>query len=62
MNVVALNVPQWWSELLRMDTRADLLALRDAVKAAGVSKNDRINVEKIWTLMLMRKLGNKKES
>jgi hypothetical protein len=39
-------IPGWWMTLTK--TQADQLDLLDAVERAGVAKNDRTAVERIW--------------
>ena len=59
-----INVPTWWNDLPRFNTLNDALALRTQAKKAGVSVNDRINIEKMWFQILMARdiaRANKKE-
>jgi hypothetical protein len=42
------DVPSWWLELAQTWRASDMLELLDRVTAAGVSKNDRTAVERIW--------------
>lgn len=59
-----INVPTWWRDLPRLERAADILRLRDEAKKAGVSVNDKINIEKMWFQILMARdiaKANKKE-
>lgn len=59
-----INVPTWWRDLPRLERAADILHLRDEAKKAGVSVNDKINIEKMWFQILMARdiaRANKKE-
>lgn len=59
-----INVPTWWRDLPRLERASDVLRLREEAKKAGVSVNDRINIEKMWFQILMARdiaHANKKE-
>ena len=42
------NIPSWWLELTGVASPGALLGLLDQVERAGISRNDKTGVTRIW--------------
>jgi hypothetical protein len=51
------DVPAWWMELAQTWRAQDMLELLDRVVAAGVAKNDRTAVERIWRELRIERIA-----